>query len=323
MHNDTVADRVLAAAGGMTSRRQLLNAGVEPTWLRRQLRAGTWAEPFPGVIDAVGESGQVFGRMKAALIAAGPDSYLSHHSAAAVMGLLALPAPSQPVHVTVPHGATRRRLPGVEVHQSRRKPDLALVEGVPVASPAATIADLALRLPLSDLRSLAADAVRGSLCAVDDIDAAGHPAPAARRVLNWIVEELWAGAASGPEMTIWRGFVDSDLPVPELNAEVHTDPTIRFVDGLWRRLRLGYEIDGRSVHAQAQAFEDDRIRQNAIQCRGILLLRFSARQVFSDLDRVLTVTETAMHQRADDLDISWAEVIRRGRQVRKAMSGAN
>jgi very-short-patch-repair endonuclease len=312
MDNATLAARVLAHTDGLTLRRRLMDAGVEPTWIRRQLRSGTWSEPFPGVVDAAGVATATFGRMRAALMAAGPDAFLSHETAAAVAGLMPLPTPEQSIHVTVAHGVTRRRLPGIVVHQTRRSPELLDAGGVAVASPADTIVDLSSSLSLDDLRCVAAEAVRQRLVTVDALACPGGRSSRTQRIMAAIAAELWAGAVSGPEMAVWRGIKDRGLPVPELNCRIETDDGERVVDGLWRLPRLGYEIDGRSVHAQAQAFEDDRNRHNAVQLSGIDLLRFSANQVFGSLDDVLETLEAALRLQAQERGLSWAEVLASG-----------
>lgn len=126
----------------------------------------------------------------------------------------------------------------------------------------------------------------------------------ARRKLTLVCEELYAGAVSGPECAFWRGVVQAALPVPELNVAVETDEGVRFVDGLWRRHRLGVEIDGRSVHAQARAFDKDA-RQNQIQLQQLVLMRFTGNQVYTELDVVLTVVESFLRSRAAELGFRW------------------
>ena len=290
---------------GLARRRDLVAAGIDRGWIRRRVAAGAWAEPLPGVFDVADVSGTSLGRMRAALLFAGPDAYLSHHTAAAVHGLVPMPLPGEPLHITVPHGRTRRTHPQIVVHQDSQGSPFQWVGGVPISSPAATIIDLAGYLSLNDLRCLAADAVRLHLATVDEITLAKRPRRSGRRDLTMVIEELFAGAISGGEAAYWRAVHNSRLPDPELNVAVRIADGFRVLDGYWRKYQLGAEIDGRSVHAQAEAFDADRRRNNDVQLEAALLMHFSVADVFTRIGDVLTVTERFLAKQAQELGLPW------------------
>jgi very-short-patch-repair endonuclease len=59
------------------------------------------------------------------------------------------------------------------------------------------------------------------------------------------------------------------------------------VDLLFPDHRLAVEIDGYAFHRQRPAFEDDRSRGTALAARGIMVLRFTPRQLTKEPDKVL------------------------------------
>jgi len=75
------------------------------------------------------------------------------------------------------------------------------------------------------------------------------------------------------------------LPAPEVNVRIGP----RLVDFLWRDARLVVETDGYRFHRGRQAFEDDRARDLDLRARGYDVLRFSYRQVADEPERVAAV----------------------------------
>lgn len=286
----------------MVTTRRLIRSGVDRRWIARRLAAGIWQQPFPGVVDAERVAGTRGGLLRAALLYGGPDARLSHETAAAMWGMVPW-NPDLPIHLTVPHGRRLRQPRGLVIHQSRRWHAVEFLDGFPVTTPAATLTDLAAVLSANDFRCVAADAVRLGIVRVDELASADPGKRRSRTLVRLTTEELWAGAASGPEAVYWRGVYVAGLPLPELNVAIETEDGWKFVDGLWRRHRLGAEIDGRSVHAQAAAFDADRWRQNGIQLEGVLLMRFAASAIFLQLDRVLDVTASFLRARAAEFGL--------------------
>jgi very-short-patch-repair endonuclease len=116
-------------------------------------------------------------------------------------------------------------------------------------------------------------------------------------------EEAVAGAESGGEAQFYRLMKDSGIPLPQLQVVIDTSLGPKRLDAYWEQFRLGVEIDGRSVHAQRDAFENDRTRQNAIHATGELIIRFSVRQVMSESRDVVECVEANMIARAHLLGV--------------------
>lgn len=305
MRSAARAAAVIGSSGGLVSVRILRQAGVDGRWIRKQIELGHWVEPIPGVIDATGATPTLAGRIAAAHVAAGPSSFVIGRSAAIVHGLMPHVGVLDQVQLGVPHGGHRVRIPGVVIRQFHRIPDLEVVQGLPVLSLGATLVNLAGELSLNDLRLVAAAAVHDGLVTIDEIQAARSSRLRAPPALALVIEELWAGAASGGEAAYWRGIKDAGLPLPELNARVHTEAGEKVVDALWRRYRLVAEVDGRSVHDTPTAFVEDRRRQNTLQLESLLVMRFPVSDVLSDLPQVIEVTESFLRLRAFELGLPW------------------
>ena len=296
---------IIANSNGLVTVRELRRSGVDSRWIRRQIVSGHWSEPLPGVVDTTGEPATMAKRITAAWLAAGPDAFLVGRTAAAVRALMPTHDVTGRIELGVPHGHHRIALPGIVVSQFRKVPELEVIAGVPITNCGATLATLARDLSLNELRLVSAEAVHRGLVTIDEIQAAAGSSMRGIPALRMVIEELWAGAASGGEAAYWRGIKDSGLPLPELNVLVPTDDGDKVVDALWRRYALVAEVDGRSVHDGAKAFVDDRRRQNALQARGLVVMTFPVSDILTNLDRVLGVTEDFLRMRALDLGLPW------------------
>lgn len=63
-------------------------------------------------------------------------------------------------------------------------------------------------------------------------------------------------------------------------------------------LRVCIEVDGWAAHSGADAFEQDRSRQNALVIAGWLVLRFTWHQIVHEPDYVIAQIQAALHLRA-------------------------
>ena len=297
-------DRDLAHAlgvrGGVARASDLRAAGISRGRMRGALARGEvvrlasrlYADPL---IDLSRESD----RRVAALVQGGPDAVLSHATAAAVRRWREARA-GEDVHVTVGPGEPPRGLPGVVMHQSR------LIErercsGWPVTSPRSTLVGLASDMDENALRFPALAAVqRGHVTTAELSDAAGVPQRALGR-WNRVAAEAAAGAESGGEGLFWRVIHESRLPDPHLNAWLMASGRRYRIDALWPQFRLGAEIDGREHHTKVGDFDSDHLRQNHIHAEGIVLIRFTVRQVLDSPGDVLRQTQENLVARCREL----------------------
>jgi very-short-patch-repair endonuclease len=136
-------------------------------------------------------------------------------------------------------------------------------DGIPVTTPARTIADLRSVLPASELRRAARQAeVLGLRLDTESAD----------------------GTRSELESMFLRLCRRHRLPEPQVNVRV--GPHI--VDFLWSERRLVVETDGYRYHRGRIAFEEDRARDLELRRFGYDVIRLSFRQVSDEPERVVT-----------------------------------
>jgi predicted transcriptional regulator of viral defense system len=139
---DRAIARLAANQHGVVSVDQLRAIGLDLDAISYRVRVG-WLYRVHRGVYAVGHPHlTVEGRWMAAVLACGQGAVLSHRSAAALWGML----PSQPgfPEVTVPGHGGRRRREGIRLHRSiSLYPAHATLRlGIPVTTPARTLADL-------------------------------------------------------------------------------------------------------------------------------------------------------------------------------------
>lgn len=250
---------------GLASRQRLITAGVHRNWIGRQVAAGRLWEPAPGVLSLPDHGHTLRDRLRVALFHAGPDAALTHHTAAYLWGLAERPGALEPIRVAVPHGhwapADYRNL--ITVRQRVQRTGYHRLD-LPVVPADEAVIAMAADLSIDDVRLAALEAVRLGLVNAEDLL---RGPTSVRPTTRLLAEEARAGALSGGEAKYWRLLKDAGLPLPRLNAELITRLGRFRIDALWHHLRLGAEIDGRSVHAKEHAFEADRARQNGYSDR--------------------------------------------------------
>jgi very-short-patch-repair endonuclease len=272
VHLDLAIARLAANQHGVVSLEQLLAIGLDLDAISYRVRVGRLHRIHRGVY-AVGHRRLTFeGRCKAAVFACGPEAALSHRSAAALWGML---APSSGVlDVTVPRRGGRRQRRGIRLHRSTtlHPAQTTLRAGIPVTTPARTLADL-------------------HRCATPD-DLAK-----ARRQAELRGYRLGEEAAAEPDRTrteLERRFLAlcrrHGLPRPEVNAPIGE----YVVDFLWRDTGLIVETDSYRFHGGRAAFEYDYRRQARLIAAGFEVLRFTWRQVVDEPDQVLAAVRARL-----------------------------
>ena len=102
--------------------------------------------------------------------------------------------------------------------------------------------------------------------------------------MDQVADNPW----SVPERDLHELFRQNGITGWRANAPVTTAgrktryPDVRFDD-----IKLLVEIDGRTTHDSADAFDSDHSRQNELIDAGWTVLRFTARQVSNDPDMVI------------------------------------
>jgi hypothetical protein len=222
----------------------------------------------PGVY-AVGHTGLTMrGRFLAAVKACGDGAVLSHRSAAALWDLL----PWEETRAPDVIARTRRRIPGINVHRTNKPPPQLRYDGIPVTTPARTLADLSSLLPFKPHRR----AVREALARkrITPLEAAtlttAAPVPTRSDLEDVVLDLIERAGFEPPRINepLPNGLIpDFRWPDQHVVLEAdgqawHDDPVSRFQDAE-RQARL--EADGERVirvtYAQARDRAGETVRR--------------------------------------------------------------
>jgi very-short-patch-repair endonuclease len=225
------------------------------------------------------------GQWMAAVLACGPNAVLSHTSAAELWGIRRRPRRASeeaagggpgPVHVTVPRRTGMAKRNGITLHRSSTliARHCTRRDGIPVTTPARTLADLRPLLSPAQFASAVREAEFLRLPIGDQPETEGARTDLEERMV-----------------AVCRRH---RLPQPEVNVKVD-----RFeVDFLWRELRLIAEVDGWDAHRTRSAFEEDRARDARLSVLGYEVVRFTWRQLTRDQRAVAKTIRTLLRARA-------------------------
>ncbi len=279
---------------GVLSSAQLRAAGLSNSAIARAARKGLLHRVFHGVY-ALGHAGiSTRGRMFAAVLACGEGTFVSHRSAAALMGLL----DRGPVSIDVTAAGQRgRRIDGIRWHEARalRPWEVGAFDGIPCTSPARTLVDVSGEVGMRTLRSCFERAAAKRLLDLDAVDTSLRPgrrgAPDLRALLNEWRPALPGGAKprlkSPLEAMVLPLLAKRGLPAPRCNAPVELAEGKRIeVDFLWEEQRFVLEADSRDYHGTDAAFERDRWRDRELMRVGYSWLRVTKRQAEHETDVV-------------------------------------
>lgn len=265
---------------GLVTLAQALSLGMTVAQVRHHLSTGRWVAVRKGVYAGGWVRPSFEQAALAAVLAGGEGCWASHATAARLWGLLVPTVPTLEVLTLV---GRRLRLDGVRHHRSADLPlnDVASFASVPCTSAARTLVDCVPLLPGDSLSKAVTDAERRHLVTAPSLAEClgrldvGH---GGRKLvpLRKVIADRLAGphpGANDAEMD-WAGvLLDGGLPRPEQQLEVSIDGARYFLDYGWRPLLVGLEFDGFAEHGLLrQTFDEDRVRLNALQASGWLIL---------------------------------------------------
>jgi very-short-patch-repair endonuclease len=210
------------------------------------------------------------GRWMAAVLAAGDGAALASLSAAFLYRTTRYEP--RTIHVIAPRG--RRPQPGFELRTVRNLDprDVTVVNGIPVTTLPRTLVDLTDVMDAEDLANVIHEAAFKRLFSESATREAMARAPG--RKLSVLEEALRlhnagsAGSKSRNEKQFLRLIRGAGLPEPLQNVQIHGFE----VDFAWPGLCV--EVDG-AGHERPRAKADDRIRDAALNARGITVLRIT------------------------------------------------
>lgn len=290
---------------GVVSRKQLLALGMGAEAIRHRLACGRLHRLMPGLYAVGRPEVTMRGRWMAAVLRGGPESLLSHRSAAALLGITK--PRSGPVEIVVPaHLRTPRK--GVRAYRrapseaDRMGPPAGLgdsrtplrwreVDGIPVTGPAVVLVDLASSIPAGQLEAAINEADHLGLVDPEALRAAAgalHRRPGARRLRLLLDSATHALTTTALERRFLPLALEAGLPLPRTQAR----PEGHRVDFLWPELGLVVETDSLRYHRTAFKQAHDKRRDNVHAAAGLVTLRFSHGQVRYEPEYVRTQLRT-------------------------------
>ncbi len=244
--------------------------GLSKAGIAEWVRAGRLHPKYRGVYAYGHPNLSREGRWMAAVLAAGAGAALTSLTAAFLYCTIRFEPWT--IHVIAP--ATRRPQPGFRLHRCRNldRRDVTVVNGIPVTTVPRMLVDLTDVMDADDLTNVIHEAAFIHLFSEPATREAMARAPG--RKLSVLEEALRlhnagsAGSKSRNEKRFLRLIRGAGFPEPRQNVDVHGFE----VDFAWPGLCV--EVDGQG-HARPRTKADDRIRDAALNARGITVLRIT------------------------------------------------
>ena len=271
---DALIARIAAPQHGVVTHAQLIAAGLGEKAIRYRVRIGRLHRLHRGVY-AVGHCPpSPHARAMAAVLACGPGAALSHRSAAALWNMR---RPWRgPVEVS---GPGRHRHAGIRHYRCKLlDADRDQNYGIPVTTPARTIVDFADVEPSDRALTRALNEARLNKHLTLPALTAQLARSNGRRGAHRLRQHTeYAGAPTRSEFEdAARAFVEQyDLGHPETNQVIEGYE----VDLVWRDAKLIVELDSRTHHDTAIAFEQDRERDATLLAAGYVTVRVTWRRL--------------------------------------------
>ncbi len=278
--DETVA-AIAARQHGVFTRAQARSAGISGSAIAYRLDKGRWIAVTKRVYRMGGSPQTARSVVMATVLSAGPGAIASAGTALAMHGIRDFAM--LPAFVVVGRRPHRLAMPGVSQTFLLPESHRTLVDGLPVATPARALFDLAGTIGARRLARAVDATLAGRKVTVAQIQA----------VLGDLAERGRCGTASLRSVVAER--LDSYVaPTTELEARFlelmsdHGFPTperqvnlggplgwIGAVDFAWSDARLVVETDGSAFHDSITDREHDEHRDRALETSGWTVLRFS------------------------------------------------
>jgi very-short-patch-repair endonuclease len=283
---DEIIAELAARQHRIVARCQLMALGLSSKQIRRRIEQRRLFPLYRGVYAVGTPDPGPMGRLLAAVLACSEDAVLSHRSAAVHHGLLGREA--GPVHVAVPRRRGTSPRPGIRLHclPSLLPFDVRRRHGIPTTTVERTLVDIAATDP-KDLKRAVEQAFVGKLIGrtrmAETLErASGQPGTSQlRRELAGLLPQLQF-TRSELERKFLKMLKQANLPTPTVNRHQETHR----VDFHWPDKALIVETDGRGIHDNPHAFEEDRARDLDLELAGVHVIRLSWRQVAEQPDRI-------------------------------------
>jgi very-short-patch-repair endonuclease/predicted transcriptional regulator of viral defense system len=267
---------------GVVSRVQLLAQGWTKEEIDWRIRTGRLHRVHDGVYAVGHRVIPKLGHWMAAVLASGPDTLLSHHTAAALWKLRGYSGGA--IHVTAPHKSTSTKR--IRRHFSIVPEDeRAVEEGVPVTSVHRTIFDLAATSSVDDVVAMIKQAEylnRWDCLSLPDL-LERYPGKRGSRKVRFALQRITEEPSGRKRSKLEQRFAPflrrHHLRLPRFNDWIFINGKRYCVDCHWPDLRLIIELDGWEGHSTRSAFQDDRARDRALHAAGYSVIHLTWNQL--------------------------------------------
>jgi hypothetical protein len=273
-------DEVIASLAerqhGVVARRQLIERGVNAKAIEHWVERRRLLVVHRGVYAVGHRNLTQKGHWMAAVLASG--GVLSHRTAGTALEIHF----SSVLEVTAPKPRGR---PGISIHCSTIPADeVAYIDGIPVTDVARTLLDLAAILTRDKIERAFREAevrrVAGKLSLPDLLER--YPCRHGSPMIRTILASRRGVSRTVLESKFFRFIEPMRFPPPERNGHVKAGGSLYECDFLWREHMLNVELDSRTFHLNADAFERDRLRDRRLHACGWTVIRVTWRQLEED-----------------------------------------
>jgi very-short-patch-repair endonuclease len=271
-----VVPDVARAQGGVFTRQQARDAGFSAYQIRERVRRGVWRPLGPAAFCLAATELDHRGAAFAAGLST--RAVVSHWSAALMHGLgVPDPAPSIVGHVTSSR-PLHINVPGVREHRLRLFTEHVVeTQGLRVTSVPRTVVDLLALIHRQRAETLLFRAVQQNWLDESTLRefirnrSGWHGTPQLRE----LAALLGTGAHAVPERRL-HAILDRAGIRYRANVSIQLPHGGRAIADIWiEGTRVLIEVDGRRFHSDAETFQSDRERQNALVNAGYTVLRFT------------------------------------------------
>jgi hypothetical protein len=283
---------------GVVSIRQLeRRLGYSRKAVQRDVASGRLHPLYRGVYAVGHRLVPVHGHCLAAVLACGPETLLSHRSAAWLWGIWRY-GPT-PFHVTSP--LPRKPRPPIRLHHSRvlTEADRALEENIPVTALPRTLLDCAGESRFSHLQRMLERSEELKLFDLAPVEellerSRGHAGwGRLRRAIALYAPVPFT--RSGFERRFFEAVLKIGLPRPATSfVEAGFE-----LDVYWPEQRFAVELDTYATHGTNAAFERDRLRDEDLMLAGIEMLRVTDVRFYREPKAVLKRVATLLARRRE------------------------
>jgi hypothetical protein len=288
--------------GGVFSTQEAIALGLAKSTLQRRVEDGIFVKVGKGMLALPGTATRSDLATRAALRLL--NGVVSHQSAAIIHGFE--PIPDSPPSITVSH-RSNYSFPDVVVHQSTDllEEHVQEINGTRVTTPARTLVDLAKVYGPRRLERVIEHAlVTGKVDVEEFVDLVAVLSRKGKRgmkKLHAIINERLVGTVvsdSELERAFYQLIDDAGLPRP--TRQFHAPwlkPLNGRVDFAYLLAKIVIEADSRRWHLTFDAFEVDKVRDNAAQIAGWIVLRITWRMIRDEPSEVVRTIREALQVR--------------------------